>query len=176
MEAEVDVKPPFVVPITLREIIMSLKATNVIKGYVITDSIDIPAGITINYTVPVKSIPKSDTSQVPQIAIPLEFAAQPDPDYVIHGKFLLDNVTLIDDTAMSADMYNKPFEFFTNYSLALFAEKSLTAAFTNTSDEDAHLSFRTVFGVMKKSDYDRIVNAFAREVKDTFLKYKLPFR
>ena len=177
-EADVDVKikPPFVIPITLSEIIATLIATKRVKGYTITDSIDLPPSATLTYTIPVEEIPKSDTEGVPQVAIPFEFTAQPDPDYSIHGTFKLDNKVLIDDTAMSADMYNKSFDFITQYSLVLFAEKTLSAIFTNTTTDDAHISFRIVFGVMKKTDYEKIVYSYATEIKDTLLKYRLPYR
>jgi len=162
---------PFVIPISLREIILALKAKNVIKGFVVGDNIELPPGITITYTIPVDTMRAYSTSgyNTKLVAIPLEYAAQPDPDYAIAGKFYIDDQIIINDPAMSADLYNKPFEFLTNYSLAIHATKQLSASFTNVSDQTARISFRTVFGIMPDNTFKKIIDSFSGKIRDFLL-------
>ncbi len=160
---------PFVIPISLRELIYTLKAKKVIYGYVLTDSIELPPSTALNYTVPIQSLkPATPNNRV--VAIPLEFAAFVAPDYQIHGTFSIDNIVLIDDTAMVSDLYTKPFDFLTQYALSLYAKETLSAKFMNTSSTDsAKVSFRTVFGVMSERDYNKIVSTYADKINNYFL-------
>jgi len=162
---------PFVIPISLREIILALKAKNVIRGFVIGDNIELPPGTSITYSVPIAMMRAYSTTgyQTKLVAIPLEYAAQPDPDYAIAGTFYIDDQVIINDPAMSADLYNKPFEFLTNYSLALYATDQLSASFTNISDQTARISFRTVFGIMPYDTFRKLIDSFSGKIRDFLL-------
>lgn len=163
VEAE---KVPFIIPISLDEIFLAMVGSGRAVGGVLTDYIEIPPGFAVQYILPVPQ----NTKQGELVIVPVEYTAQPDPDYQIAGKFQVDNLILVDDEAMVAALYTDPMNFLREYSLSLHAKQYLIATFTNTSLTDyAKVSFRSVFVTMLKSDYDKLIKAYIERIKDWLL-------
>jgi len=159
----------FTFNISMNEILIALLATNRADGYVVTDSIDLSPGSSVEYSVTVPKV-KIQGREAKKVAIPIELVPHPDPDYIISCSLKTDNIPILEDDSMCSGVYAVPIDFLKKYALSVYAKDELTLTFTNTdSSETATISFRFVFIVMDEKDYKKIINAYASKVKDWLL-------
>ena len=162
-------QPPFTIPISLDELLMSLLSTDRAEGITLADTLELPPNSTIQYIYSVPAL-KTKNGKIQLVAIPYEFMIQPDPDGIVSAVFKADETILLNDPSMISSLYATPLNFIRNYALAVYAKKALSMTFTNTSsNETATVAFRAVIGIMREEDFERITYNYSERVKDWLL-------
>ena len=160
MEEEVKILPQamFTFRIALPELIHALVNKKVALAYFLIDSVTIPPGWAIIYTIPVTER---------YVAIPIEVLFIPDPDHVLGMVIYLDGKLFATDSDMVATQYEGGINFLRDYQLVKdIARKNIEAVFTNTSTTEATLNLRFVWVEMPDYVYNRIVERYYEVISE----------
>lgn len=156
---------PFTIPIGIDEIFLAMVGSKRAVGNVFCDYVEIPPGYKVQYVLPI--VNTNPNYEI--IVVPIEFTAVPDPDYSIAGKFVTDDVVVVDDPSMTSVIYSNPMNFLREYTLTIYAKNKLVAEFTNNSNDVASVNFRLVYIVMFKNDYDTLIRVYMERIKNWLL-------
>ena len=156
------VRAPFIIPVSVTELISTLLHYGKTKGYFAIDSLTIGPLSQVSYTIPVTSGYR---------AAIVEFLALPDPDHTLQMFITVDGEPFGYDDDMVGAIYTSPINYLRNYYHLSFALDEIEVTFINTSDTDtATINFRFAWAEIRDAEWRKIVEKYYSVVEEWLLK------